>query len=939
MEFGLLGPLAVWRDGEELSIAATKPRALLALLLLRANEVVSTARLIDELWGERPPARAVKTVQVYVSQLRKTLGAGVVETRTGGYLIRVDEGALDVDRFESGLERGRALLDAGAARDAGAALREALALWRGPALSDLEQESFARDEIGRLEELRLMALALRIEADLALGRHAEVTPELEALVREHPLRERLRELLVLALYRAGRQADALAAYHDARTTLVEELGLEPGQSLRELEKSILVQDRSLDLAALQGAETNLPVPPTRLIGRGVELADVTERVRRDDLRLLTLTGPGGTGKTRLALEAARELVDEFPGGVHFVALAPIADPALVLPTIAQALGLADAAGALSELLGRRSRGQQLLLVLDNFEHLDEAAPDLSVLLADAPGLTLLVTSRSPLRLQGEHEYAVPPLVLPDPARLPEADVLAHYDSVALFVERARAVKSDFELTDANAAAVAELCIRLDGLPLAIELAAARVKLLPPQALLARLEQRLDLLTGARDLPVRQQTLRAAIDWSHSLLDAEEQTLFARLAVFHGGFTLEAAEAVAGSDGVLRGLATLVDASMCLQAEQPDGERRFSMLETIRTYALERLDASGEADDLRLRHAQWFAKVDERMTIDDRFGEVDRLALDRDLGNYRAALGELAEHDPELFVRLVWNLAHGLWGGRGYITEGAAWCEKAVEVTADRPASLRARAWQCAAWFALVQNDHDKATDYFSKALEARQGDELIECARIVRWLSVVAAERGEVAKAESLSEQAMAMFREAGDTYHMFVVSHDRAIFALERGDYPSVRALLDESLAWAREVDRDDDIAAVLLDVGILELREHRYPEAAAVFGESLERSFRRGHRPAVAMSLRGLATATAAEGRLEPAARMLGAAERIDMETAWVMEPHEQATFAETTELVHGRADGTDVAAALEAGRAMSDSEAVAYALATLSEEPVAT
>ncbi len=730
MEFGILGPLAVWQDGRELELGAPKQRALLAVLLLHAGETMATERLVDALWGERPPATAVKALQVHVSQLRKVLGEGVVATRPTGYVLRVGEDELDLDRFERLLDRGRALLAGGAAEEAAGVLRSALALWRGPALADVGYEAFARDEIGRLDELRLVALQLRLKADLELGLQAEIVPELEALVREHPLRESLRELLILALYRAGRQADALAAYQGARAALVDELGLDPGEALQQLEKAILQHDPSLDLAAasteglptgtvtflftdvegstellarvgsdeyaqlidehrrllraafadaggrevdtqgdaffvafpsatgavraavraqretaatqlpirvgihtgepsvgpagyvgldvpraaricsaghggqvvisqstrelvedelpdgvalrdlgehrlkdltrpqrlsqlvieglsnefpalrtLENRPTNLPVQPTALIGREREVAAVVERLRRKEVRLLTLTGPGGTGKTRLGLQAAAELLEDFPQGVFFVALAPISDPELVLPTIVQTIGLRESGAApLVESLGHFLAEKRLLLLLDNLEHLVEAAPSLGELLAAAPQLKLLVTSRVPVHLAAEHEFHVPPLGLPETSHLPEVSSLQQYAAVALFIDRACAVKADFAVTNTNAPAVAEICVRLDGLPLAIELAAARTKLLSPQALLARLEQSLDLLTGGpRDAPARQQTLRATIDWSYQLLGPNEQTLFARLAVFAGGCTLEAAEAVCGVD--------------------------------------------------------------------------------------------------------------------------------------------------------------------------------------------------------------------------------------------------------------------------------------------------------------------------------------------------------------------------------------------------------
>ena len=502
MEFGILGPLAVWRDGGEVELGAAKQRALLAVMLLHAGETMSTERLVDALWGEKPPVTAVKALQVYISQLRKTLGEGVVVTRPLGYVVELDDGALDLQRFERLLAEGRRLLDQGSARQAGEVLQEGLALWRGEPLADFRYEVFAANAIGRLDGLRLIALEARLEADLGCGRHAEAVPELEALVRDYPLREQLRGLLILALYRAGRQADALAVMQETRTVLREELGLDPSQALQQLEKAILLQDPSLDRPVdapkppprapppVPAPLAPLPAALTPLVGRMTELAQIGALLGRPGTRLVTLVGPGGVGKTRLALAVAGSV----PAAV-FVSLAPVQEPGLVRLVIANMLGLTDETTIADWL-----RSRELLLVLDNFEHLLEAAPLVTELLTAAPGLRVLATSRAPLNLTGEHQYTVAPL--------------PQQDAVELFIERAAAVEADV----GRVADVEEICRRLDCLPLAIELAAARARMFPPDVVLTRFEQRLALLTGGpRDQPERQRTLRAAIEWSYSLL--------------------------------------------------------------------------------------------------------------------------------------------------------------------------------------------------------------------------------------------------------------------------------------------------------------------------------------------------------------------------------------------------------------------------------------
>ncbi len=472
MRFGILGPFEVADDqGRELALGGRKQRAVLAVLLLHAGEVVSSQRLIDELWGERAPATADKTVQVYVSNLRKALGGGLLVTRGGGYVLQAEAADVDVECFRALVADGRRALSASDAQGAAEALREALGLWRGPPLADFAYEPFAQREIARLEEARVAALEDRIDADLALGEHAGLVGELEALVGEHPLRERLRGQLMVALYRSGRQADALTAYREASHLLRDELGLEPSESLQGLERSILRHDPTLHPAAHAASVPagNLPVPATPFLGRARELAEITALLRNAGTRLLTLTGVGGSGKTRLALQAAEACAADHGDGAWFVGLADVADPELIAPTICEALEVAEQPGlTAAQCLKSWLRDHERLLVLDNLEQLATGAAVLAELLASCPGLALLTTSREPLHLAGEQQYEVP--------------VLEREDAIELFISRVRAVTP---LLSIEVELAREICERLDRLPLAIELAGARAKILSPAEILAR----------------------------------------------------------------------------------------------------------------------------------------------------------------------------------------------------------------------------------------------------------------------------------------------------------------------------------------------------------------------------------------------------------------------------------------------------------------------
>ena len=478
------------------------------------------------------------------------------------------------------------------------------------------------------------------------------------------------------------------------------------------------------LKTLDARPHNLQTQPTPLLGREREVEQVCAKLRRDDVRLLTLTGPGGTGKTRLALQVAADLLDDHKDGVYFVALAPLSDPALVVSTIAQTLGVKESGGrSIMQSLLDYLREKALLLALDNFEQVTDAAPQVAELLANSPRLKVLATSRIPLHLRGEHEFAVPPLALPNIGHLPALESLSQYAAVELFIERAQAVQAGFSVDNENAPAVAAICVRLDGLPLAIELAAARIKLLAPQAMLRRLEDPLKFLTGgARDLSVRQQTLRGAIAWSYDLLDENEKRLFRRLAVFVGGFTLEAAAAVCETTGdlqldVFEGIAALVDESLLRQESSPDGEPRFFMLETIREYALERLTESGE--ELQRQHAEFFLTFAEQAEIElhgfQQLKWLERLEVEHD--NLRAALGWLAHNDEaQRGLRLAGALTD-FWNTRGHRTEA----ERQFGVLfalpgASRLTAARAKALSGAAWLS-VYLDRRKAHSLWEESVQ------------------------------------------------------------------------------------------------------------------------------------------------------------------------------------------------------------------------------
>jgi predicted ATPase/DNA-binding SARP family transcriptional activator len=598
--FGVLGPLTIERDGEVVELSGGHQRTLLALLLLSGDEPISRDRLIDELWGERPPATAVSALHVHLSKLRRALG-DVVESTAAGYALPSSSYELDASRFD-------ALVDQAGSDPvrAGGLLREALSLFRGQPLADVTWEGSLAQWRRALEEKRLHAIEQRIDADLAGGQTAELLPELARLIAEHPFEERLRGQQMLALARAGRQAEALEVYQATRSLLAEELGLDPGEGLKGLQRAILEQDPGVvgsRSPSVGKPPSNLPRPPNKLVGREEELAALRGLAADPDVRLITLTGPGGVGKTRLLIAFAELLAPEYKDGVVYVRLEQLTDPALVPEEIGTALGLRDGIeGVGADGLSGHLRRRELLLALDNFEQLLPAAVQVAELLSSAPDVRVVVTSRAPLRLRGEQVFEVEPLRVPGA----EADAApAQSPAVQLFLQGALAANRRLMIDRRLLEDVADICRLLDGLPLGIELAASRSGSMSPAEIARQLARPLEIGgPPLRDLPERQQTLEATIRWSYDILDARGAELLRRAGVFRGGFTAPALDAVAGRSSS-SGLDDLVDASLVLRRAEGD---RFALLELVRAFALTELEASGAGEQARERHRSYFAQM-------------------------------------------------------------------------------------------------------------------------------------------------------------------------------------------------------------------------------------------------------------------------------------------------------------------------------------------
>jgi predicted ATPase/DNA-binding SARP family transcriptional activator len=787
----LLGPIEASVGNGQVALGGAKQRLVLVLLALAEGRVVPTDRLVDAVWGERPAPSARRTLQVYVSTLRKALadaGAdGEPLAREGaGYRLAVPAEGLDHAYFSRLLKDGQARLAAGNAEDASRLLREAIELWRGPALDDLADEIAVSGEARRLEELRTVCVEERIDADLALGRHAELVSELEYLVVRLPLRERLRGQLMLALYRSERQAEALDAYQAARATLVDELGIDPSPTLQALHLQILNQDPTLEAPTLAEPSPvdspELPVPPTRFVGRADELAALRALVTENETRLVTLTGPGGMGKTRLALQAAGDTAASFPDGVFWVSLAPLREGEHVLPAIARVLDVYEEADrTLLDAIRAVLSGRRCLIVLDNCEQVISAAADAVSALRTSQGPTFLATSRERLNLQAEQLFPVQSLAIDDAVQL--------FDSCARYANPSHQPGSPDVLA---------LCEGLDALPLALELAAAQSDLHSPSELLEAVSTALDAFEGSREHDPRHQTLRATIDWGYELLGAEQQRVYRALSAMAGGCSLAAAQAVcdAGTDS----LHFLVSKSFIRTSDSANG-RRFSMLETIRAHAAESLAGAGEAESVTTRHCVHFTDVAaEAEVLAAEIGVPDAVArLADETGNFRVALAHAQHAAPEAAMRACIGL-RGVMLGLGMLRDVVEISQVAIANAPDASPELLARALTTAGTAAYTIGEFDIATPCLEQAIELlRDLDDPAQLARALNNQGVNFYNQNNWTEARPFFSESLQLLQEIGDDLAHIALANLSAL-ALSEGDFDTARPLAEKVFALAED-------------------------------------------------------------------------------------------------------------------------------------------
>jgi predicted ATPase/DNA-binding SARP family transcriptional activator len=928
--FQVLGPVGASRSGQPVELGGRRQRCLLSLLLVEPGRTVSSDRLIDELWHGEAPSGAEGTLRVYVSRLRSTLGDSSLLARPPGYALDIEPEQVDAWRFEGLYAEGRDALARGAAGMAADRLTAALALWRGPAFADVRDGGVLAREAGRLDELRIAALEERIDADLLLGRHSAVVPELERLVAEEPLRERLWRQLVSALHHSQRQADALAAYQRARAVLAEGLGLDPSEELQALERAVLRHDLAPVSPPVQ--RHSLPAPMTSLLGRDRELTDLAELLRSH--RLVTLSGIGGAGKTRLALEVGIRQAGSWTGGVWFVDLTASDGAASTGNAVCQALGVRERPDVSAvDTLVEHCRDAELLIILDNCEHVVTASAELvHAVLRSSPFVQVLATSRVPLGVPGEIDYAVQPL--PTPADDLPGDQVTEFASVRIFLERGRAVRRDVAPTATHMRAVARICRELDGLPLAIELAAARSKSLSVDDIADRLDDRFRLLRSRhQSASPRHQTLRATFDWSYELLEEEERELLAGLSVFAGGFTLDAVAAVCLPDDLARAdelVSRLVDSSLVVVVAA-SGRARYGLLQTVREYAAERLATSGRADQVRRSHAEYFLEVAEHARTEGREGKAEALdLLDAERENLHSAMRWTLAGGSDLAVPLAARLWR-YWLVRGQRRQGLEWLEQALSLPAAAPGPPRSMALAGAALFARLLGDFTRAESFAVEGVALGRAVGPPRALTVsLNVLTTLSARAGDFDGATGYCDESMAVAHSAGDVRLEAVALFILTEGLLHGGRYAEVREVGSRALELARTAGDPEVIAIVLARLGIAAALEHRLEEAAEHLTEALGHARTLGFPETAGWCCEGLALVAAARDDSARAARLLGAGESLRREGGSTIQPAEAAVREATMTALRRALPAERLQVALEAGRGLALDEAAAEAVA---------
>ncbi len=915
LRFEVLGPLRLTRSDDPIKIGGPVQRRVLAALLAGRNRIVTDDRLVDEVWAGDPPPSARHLVQVYVSRLRDVFGSGDgaprIQRDGNGYRLEAAPGTIDADVFLDMTSQAHAAASHDPQR-AAAELQTALDLWRGRPFEDLADEMpMLRTEAAMLEERRAAAEEDRVDLELGLGHHDEMIPILQRLVDHHPFREHRWSQLMLALYRSGREAEALRTFARFSRMLGEELGIEPSHDLRRLEERILLQDPGLALEAPEPPST-LPIQLTSFVGRTAEMSELGPRLTKE--RLVTLVGVGGIGKTRLAVEVARAAIAEFPDGVWWVDLSAVTDPGAVAGRVAAGVGVGAAPGtAVTEPLIRSFSRRTALFVIDNCEQVADAVAELVVdLLRGCADVTVLTTSRVPLDVAGEVLWAVPPLDQPDPHDAATLDELQTADAVRLFVERAGAANRTFRLTAENAGSIRTLCRRLDGLPLAIEMAAARVAELAPAQIEEHLSDRFSLLHGPRhpSLP-RHETLQAALDWSYTMLEAGAQETFDQLGVFAGSFDLPAAIAVTAGGAAVGAIEDLAAASL-VTVDASGGEvARYRLLETVRAYALERLVERGTVEIARSRHAIHYLELlheaGSAQATPELSGWLER--IDAAYDEIRQALDWSLTNPGEVELGGLTALFE-YWYRHGRPEEAGLWARRILD-DPERPLLQQAAAHTAAGFSAVIAGDAPGSVHHADEAIRLcrEAGDEewlttalftraqaalmvgdfatMVECGTEGLDLSSGAGSRwrraqpltvlgfaewqggGDLDRAAALLAETLPLYQELGDVTSQVVMAlGPLSAIALQQGDVAAAEEYAGQAVAAGTVWD-----GSALSSLGDALAAKGDVPGAVAAYRRGLVRSLEVGLENWFRVNVRKLATMAFALGDDDRAAGLWGA------------------------------------------------------------------